>query len=72
VAELIPRHARTLKRGENFLAGVVIYAGAETRPLTEKIWAVPVAALWRAGNPVVTTILTPGSAAVQAQRRAHR
>lgn len=33
-------------RGEQFVAGVVIYTGAETRPLTERIWAVPVKALW--------------------------
>lgn len=35
-------------RGERFVAGVVIYTGAETRALTEKIWAVPVTALWAA------------------------
>jgi predicted AAA+ superfamily ATPase len=33
-------------RGDRFIAGVVIYAGAETRPLTENVWAVPVSALW--------------------------
>lgn len=35
-------------RGDQFVAGGVIYTGAETRPLTEKIWAVPVSALWSA------------------------
>jgi uncharacterized protein len=31
---------------EQFIVGVVLYTGSETRPLTEKIWAVPVSALW--------------------------
>lgn len=44
-------------RGDQFVAGAVIYSGAETRPLTEKIWAVPVSALWGAADPLVTTIL---------------
>jgi predicted AAA+ superfamily ATPase len=35
-------------RGEQFVAGVVVYTGVETKPLTEKIWAVPVSALWAA------------------------
>jgi predicted AAA+ superfamily ATPase len=33
-------------RGESFVAGVVMYTGAETRALTERIWAVPVSGLW--------------------------
>lgn len=33
-------------RGERFVAGVVVYTGAETRALSEKMWAVPVSALW--------------------------
>jgi predicted AAA+ superfamily ATPase len=33
-------------RGDQFVAGVVLYTGAETRPLTDRIWAVPVQALW--------------------------
>ena len=33
-------------RGEQFVAGVVVYTGAETKALTEKVWAVPVSALW--------------------------
>jgi hypothetical protein len=37
-----PRDAR----GESFVAGVVVYTGAETRALTERIWAVPVNGLW--------------------------
>jgi len=53
-------------RGESFVAGVVIYTGAETRALTEKIWAIPVSALWAVQDPVVTTILSPRSAAVRA------
>ena len=57
-------------RGENFDAGVVIYTGAETKALTEKIWAVPVSALWRADEPLVTTNLSPPSAAVHDRRRA--
>jgi predicted AAA+ superfamily ATPase len=46
------------ERGEQFVAGVVMYTGAETRPLTEKIWAVPVGALWAAQDAAVTTILS--------------
>jgi predicted AAA+ superfamily ATPase len=34
-------------RGAQFAAGIVLYTGAHTRPLSEKIWAVPVSALWR-------------------------
>jgi predicted AAA+ superfamily ATPase len=33
-------------RGGSFVAGVVLYTGADTKPLTEKIWAVPISALW--------------------------
>jgi uncharacterized protein len=57
-------------RGDEFVAGAVIYTGAETRPLTEKIWAVPVGALWGAADPLVTTILTSGATAVARRRRA--
>jgi predicted AAA+ superfamily ATPase len=35
-------------RGEHFVNGVVVYTGAETRPLSERIWAIPVSALWSA------------------------
>ena len=57
-------------RGDRFVTGAVIYTGAETRPLTEKIWAIPVSALWAAADPLVTTIVTPGSTAVTDRRRA--
>jgi uncharacterized protein len=57
-------------RGERFKAGAVIYTGAETRPLTERIWALPVSALWGPEDPLVTTILSPGSAALHARRAA--
>ncbi|MGZ8717021.1 MAG: ATP-binding protein, partial [Gaiellaceae bacterium] len=46
-------------RGEQFVAGVVIYTGAETKPLTEKIWAVPISGLWGAGDsPRTTAVLS--------------
>lgn len=32
--------------GANFKAGVVVNTGAETLPFGERLWAVPVAALW--------------------------
>ncbi|MCY7304104.1 MAG: ATP-binding protein [Thermoleophilia bacterium] len=38
-------------RGEQFVAGVVVYTGTETKALTEKIWAVPVSALWGVADP---------------------
>jgi hypothetical protein len=50
------------------MAGVVIYTGAETRALAEKIWALPVSALWGADDPHVKTILSPRSSAVQNRR----
>jgi hypothetical protein len=34
------------RRGERFLAGVVIYAGDQTVPLGDRLWAVPVSGLW--------------------------
>lgn len=33
-------------RGDSFRAGVVVYAGARTTPLGDRIWAVPVCGLW--------------------------
>jgi len=33
-------------RGDKFIAGVVLYTGADTIPLGDRIWAVPVGALW--------------------------
>jgi uncharacterized protein len=35
-------------RGRSFKAGVVIYAGAQTIPLGDRLWAVPVNGLWSA------------------------
>ena len=45
------RDARALKlfrdqRGDAFKAGVVIYTGESTVPLSDRIWAVPVSGLW--------------------------
>lgn len=34
------------QRGRRFIAGFVIYTGGDTKPLTDRIWAVPVSALW--------------------------
>ena len=33
-------------RGTRFKAGVVVYAGAQTVPLGDRIWAVPISGLW--------------------------
>lgn len=33
-------------RGDRFLCGVVFYTGPDTVPLTDRIWAVPISALW--------------------------
>ena len=33
-------------RGRAFIAGVVLYTGADTKPLGDRLWAVPVSALW--------------------------
>lgn len=46
------RHARHLvmlrdKLGDRFTTGLVVHAGQHTLPLGERIWAVPVSALWR-------------------------
>ncbi len=46
------RHARTLATfaehlGQRFAVGLVIHAGQHTVPLGERLWAVPVSALWR-------------------------
>ena len=51
-ATINERDYRTLRklrdrRQERFLAGVVMYTGAETIPLSERIWAVPVRSLWK-------------------------
>jgi uncharacterized protein len=34
-------------RGDDFAAGVVVYAGEQTLPFGERIWALPVSALWQ-------------------------
>jgi len=36
-------------RGEQFVAGIVLYTGAATIPLGDRLWAVPVSALWTDG-----------------------
>lgn len=46
------RHARTLavfrdRFGPRFTVGLVVHTGAHTLPLGERLWAVPVSALWR-------------------------
>ncbi|HSZ14068.1 MAG TPA: ATP-binding protein [Solirubrobacteraceae bacterium] len=33
-------------RGEHFKAGIVLYAGQQTVPLGDRIWAVPISGLW--------------------------
>lgn len=33
-------------RSDSFVAGVVLYTGADTKPLGDRIWAVPVSGLW--------------------------
>lgn len=35
--------------GDDFLCGVVLYAGADARQLTQRIWALPLSGLWAAG-----------------------
>jgi predicted AAA+ superfamily ATPase len=39
-------------RGASFKAGVVIYTGAQTVPLGERIWALPVSGLWEESSGV--------------------
>jgi uncharacterized protein len=34
------------RRGDSFIAGFVLYSGAETLGLSDRIWAVPISALW--------------------------
>jgi len=48
----VERHARHLVRmrerlGARFTIGLVVHAGQVTLPLGERIWAVPISALWR-------------------------
>ncbi|MFI4977897.1 MAG: ATP-binding protein [Solirubrobacterales bacterium] len=35
--------------GERFRAGVILHTGAETVPIGERLWALPVSALWQSG-----------------------
>lgn len=39
------------KLGERFKVGVLLYAGAETLPFGEKIYAVPISGLWAGSGP---------------------
>lgn len=36
------------KLGDDFLCGAVLYAGSDARQLTQRIWALPLSALWAA------------------------
>lgn len=50
------RHARTLasfaeRFGSRFTVGLVVHGGRHTLPLGERLWAVPVSALWRDDPP---------------------
>lgn len=49
------RHARHLmalrdRLGDRFTIGLVIHAGSQILPLGERLWAVPVSALWRSDS----------------------
>ncbi len=49
-------HARTLatfaeRLGQRFTVGLVVHAGRHTLPLGERLWAVPISALWRSDPP---------------------
>ena len=35
------------ERGERFRSGVLLYAGERTLPLGDRLWAVPISALWQ-------------------------
>ncbi|MHB1467981.1 MAG: ATP-binding protein [Solirubrobacteraceae bacterium] len=41
--------------GDRLLAGVVLYAGEQTLPFGERLWAVPLRALWQGGNSTPPT-----------------
>lgn len=50
-ATLTPRDSRGLKGlaaslGDDFIAGVILHTGSESARLAEKIWALPLSALW--------------------------
>jgi hypothetical protein len=40
------RHLRD-KLGPRFKASIVVYSGAHTLPISERIWAVPISGLWQ-------------------------
>lgn len=49
------RHAKHLmtlrdKLGTRFTTGLVVHAGSQTLPLGDRVWAVPVSALWRSDS----------------------
>ncbi|SDN72939.1 ATP-binding protein [Allokutzneria albata] len=51
----IARHAKHLmmlrdRLGSRFTTGLVVHAGSQTLPLGDRIWAVPVSALWRSDS----------------------
>jgi predicted AAA+ superfamily ATPase len=53
-AAIEPGHFSGLRRlaeavGPKFLRGVVLYAGADVLPFGDRMWAVPLGALWRGG-----------------------
>ena len=50
-ATLTSRDSRGLRGladslGDDFIAGVILHGGSESAPLAERIWALPVSALW--------------------------
>ncbi len=52
----VVRHARTLASfrdsyGDRFTVGLVLHAGRHVLPLGDRLWAVPVSALWRNDPP---------------------
>jgi predicted AAA+ superfamily ATPase len=42
-------HALTEATGDRFVCGIVLYAGSETVPFSERLFALPVASLWQWG-----------------------
>jgi hypothetical protein len=44
-------------RGKKFLAGVVIHCGEQTLPFGDRMWAVPVPALWQEHRILTTRAL---------------
>ena len=56
-------------RGEQFVAGAVIYTGQRRNLSPRRSGLVPVSALWDEGGPAVTKLLTPGTGAVKVSTR---